>query len=120
MAWAYRSGIEAMGLMSGPLPALAEPDRVRRESDDAREQLLEVALLHARDRVAVGGKGGVDRRPVFHREVALGERQHLLLFLAHVLPVELGIGVDRLAKFARPHRPAFLHEQQRALELADQ
>ena len=53
---------------------LAEPDRIGRQTDDAREQLLEVALLHAGDRVAIGGEGGVDRLPVFRREMALGER----------------------------------------------
>src|SRR5688572_26716529 len=105
---------------AGAPPRLPQPDRRRREAGDAREQLLEVALLHAGNRVAVVGEGAVERAPVVLREVALGERQQLALLLAHVRPVELGVLGDRRQELARAGGPALLEEQQRALELADQ
>src|SRR5687767_14837548 len=102
------------------LPGLAQADRRRRQVGDAREQVLEVALAHAGDRVAVAGEGRVDHLPIFGFEVALGERQQLVLFLAHVLPVELVVGLDRGLELARAARPGVLEEQQGALQLADQ
>src|SRR5690242_3543255 len=68
-------------------PAPAEADGLGREVDDAREELLEIALLDAGDRVLVLIEGAVYGVPVARREIALGGRQDLLLFFPHVLPM---------------------------------
>src|SRR6266699_5771229 len=76
--------------ISHGLRCRADPDRRRREADDAREELAEILLVPiALERIGVFPERAVDRRPVREGEQFLGEREHVLFFLAHVVPVSL-------------------------------
>src|SRR5688500_18716202 len=48
----------------GTRPPVAEADRLRRQAHDTAEELVEIAFLHAGDRVRVRGERGVDGFPV--------------------------------------------------------
>src|SRR6266545_3390329 len=83
-----------------------DSDRGRREGYDPREQLPEVLLvLIALERIGVFPERAVDRRPVRGGEEFFGEREHVLFFLAHVVPVPLDEPVHlprELRKFLVP------------------
>src|SRR5512145_1628525 len=90
-------GARAVSRALPPASALrrAQSDGRGREVDDAREKPAELLFAVRRVvRVAVGAEGGVDVAPVLVAENVFRDRQHLVLLLLHVLPVEVGELLD--------------------------